>query len=168
MSSFSRLHWGWGLCSGPPRGNLVGYIRDIRRRPRGTHRRLPAYGVGGGLSKLKKLAGYRCLWAKKEKKRIKEKKKKKKRKKGGPQPSVQSHKRATYRTLHSRDPVLWFCSVGIRKAEARTDKISVGGRMERAHPGFAFQPSFDIIAVVPSASFRQMRNEFTVWAQASC
>ena len=47
---------------------------------RGTHRQLPAYGVGRGggvgqgLSKLKKLAGYQCLWAKDEEKERKRKK----------------------------------------------------------------------------------------------
>ena len=81
----------------------------------------------------------------------KKRKEKEKRKEGEPQPSMQSHKQATCRTLHSRDPILWFCSVGIRKMEARTDEIFMGGRKERMHPGFALQPSFNIVAVVPSA-----------------
>ena len=57
-------------------------------------------------------------------------------------------------TYGSRDPVLRFCGAGIRKTEARTGEISVGGRRERAHPGFvgvALQPSLGNVAVVPSA-----------------
>ena len=65
--------------------------------PRGMHRQLLAYGVGrgggvgGGLSKLKKLAGYRCLGTKKKKRKEKEK-----RKKGEPQPSMQSEQPAEH------------------------------------------------------------------------
>ena len=82
---------------------------------------------------------------------LKKKKKKRKREEEEGRTPTQRAKRATCRTLRSRDPILWFCSVGIRKTEAKTDEISVGGRIEGAHPRFTLQPSFDIVAVVPSA-----------------
>ena len=102
------------------------------------------------------------MGTKKEKKKRKRKKKKGRGRREDPNPVCNHISEQPTEHFAQEIQFYGFVVLELGRWRLRTDKISVGGRMERAHLGLAFQPSFDIITVVPSTSFRQMRNEFTV------